>query len=70
MKEYIIQSGAEMDSKVETLKKIKVDNVNWKIFYLDEKTEEKWVKEYPHSEMHGGGPSQLRLIDQFPWECL
>jgi hypothetical protein len=68
MEQNIIQSGVIMDNKIATLKQIKVDNVNWEIFYLDEETGAKWVKEYPHSEMHGGGQAQLRLLDKFPWE--
>lgn len=68
MKTKIIIGGAIMYDKIATLKVIKTDMVNWEIFYLDEVTGEKWVEEKPHSEMHGGGPSQLRLIEKFPWE--
>lgn len=42
--------------------------LNWENYYIDEATNEKWVEEYPHSEMHGGGPPQLRMIETFPWE--
>jgi len=54
--------------KEETLKKIKIDNINWLTYYLDENTGQKWVKEYPHSEYHGGDVPRLRLIEKFPWE--
>ena len=55
-------------NKKEVLTKIRVDNVNWLIYYVDETTKEKWVEEYPNSEAHGGGAPQLRLISKFPWE--
>jgi hypothetical protein len=54
-------------NKKNSLQKIKTDNVNWKIYYLDPVTNEKWVEEYPLSEAHGGGAPQLRLLDKFPW---
>lgn len=65
MENHVIQ-GEEFYKKKETLKKLKVDN--WVIYYLDETTGEKWIEEYPFSEMQGGGPPQLRLIDKFPWD--
>lgn len=60
--------GDELYKKRESLTKIKVDQENWNVYYLDESTQDKWVEEYPHSEMHGGGAPQLRLIEKFPWE--
>jgi hypothetical protein len=45
-----------------------VKQLNWENYYLDKKTGERWIEEYPHSEMQGGGPPQLRLIEKFPWE--
>jgi hypothetical protein len=64
----IIDNLHELYAKLETLKEVKVDPVNWVAYYLDETTNEKWLKEYPHSEYHGGGVPQLRLIEKFPWE--
>jgi len=64
--EPIIIVGEEFYKKREQLKLIR--QLNWENFYLDETTNEKWIEEFPHSEMHGGGPPQLRLIDKFPWE--
>jgi len=66
--EDIIKYGAEMYDKIESLKEIKVDAVNWVTYYLDEQTGEKWIDEKPYPEMQAGGPSQLRLIRKFPWE--
>jgi hypothetical protein len=64
----IVLRGNELNEKKSFLKKVKVDNVNWKVYYIDEEGNEKWVEEYPYSEMHGGGPPELRLIEKFPWE--
>jgi len=63
-----IIKGIELESKEIQLKKVKTDSINWLVYYLDETTNEKWVKEYTHSEYHGGGFPQLRLIHKFPWE--
>jgi len=47
------------------LKKLKVNVENWLVFCVDEANGDKWVKEYPHSEYHGGGSVQLKLLDKF-----
>lgn len=67
MEERIIK-GKEFYIKKESLQEVKNDVVNWKTYYIDLNTNEKWVQEYPHSECHGGGEPQLRLISKFPWE--
>jgi len=66
--EETILKGDAFYRKKESLKEIKNDAVNWKTYYIDPGTNEKWVQEYPHSEYHGGGEPQLRLISEFPWE--
>jgi hypothetical protein len=68
MTSTIIQSGVLMDKKTSTLKEVKVDSINWAIYYFDEKNGEKWVEEYPFAYLQAGGPTQLRLIEKFPWE--
>lgn len=67
MENHLIR-GKEFYKKKETLKKIEVDNINWVVYYLDETTGEKWIEEYPFSEMQSGGPPQLRQLKYFPWE--
>jgi hypothetical protein len=62
----VILVGEDFYKKRETLKKIFIDKEKWLVYYLDEITGQKWVEEYPHAEMHGGGPPQLRLIEEFP----
>jgi len=64
--EIIIIKGEDVYQKRDQLHLIK--QLNWENFYVDDSTQEKWIEEYPHSEMHGGGPPQLRLIEKFPWE--
>jgi len=68
MEETIIK-GEGFYVKKASLKQIRIDSVNWMTYYIDEKTNEKWVEEYPYAEMQGGGPPQLRLIQIFPWEA-
>jgi hypothetical protein len=65
---HTVLKGNELNEKKSSLKKIEVDKINWKIYYIDEKRDEKWVEEYPYPEMQAGGPPQLRLIEKFPWE--
>jgi hypothetical protein len=57
-----------MDAKLNKLRKVKTDNHKWLIYYIDEANNQKWVKEYPESEYHGGGLPQLRELPRFPWE--
>ena len=64
----VIDNLNELYKKLETLKEIKVDVVNWVTYYQDEETGEKWIEERLYPEMQAGGPPQLRLIDKFPWE--
>lgn len=64
----IIDDLSILYKKLETLKQVKVDAVNWVTYYLDEETGEKWIEERLYAEMQAGGPPQLRLIDKFPWE--
>ena len=51
--------GVEAVEFAKTLDKVRVGN--WEIEYLDPTTGEKWLMDYPQSEMHGGGPPRLRL---------
>jgi Immunity protein 27 len=64
--ELTIIVGESFDKKRAELKLIK--QLNWENYYLDEKTHEKWIEEYPHSQLQGGGDPQLRKIEKFPWE--
>lgn len=63
----IIIIGHQVEVKLELLKQVS-EKEDWNTYYIDENTGEKWIKEYPNSEYHGGGAPQLRKIEQFPWE--
>ena len=63
-KEYYF--GEDAEEKVKTLKKVKVDNENWRIYYLDEETDDKYVKVFLESHLHGGGPPRLIKITEIP----
>jgi hypothetical protein len=60
--------GNDFYAKKAILTKVKVDNINWSVYYIDNNTKERWVEEYVNSEYHGGGAPQLRLLEKFPWE--
>ena len=47
----------------EHLHVVSVEKVNWITIYVCPETGINWREEYPHSEMHGGGPPELIRID-------
>lgn len=58
-------TGAEAAIYInENLKQARIDYEKWETEYIDEKTGERWIKDYPHSELHGGGPPRLRKVDK------
>jgi len=61
-----ILSSSELYKKLEDLTEVDKDDLRWLTFYLDEKTGERWVKDYPSSEYHGGGAPRLRRVKEFP----
>ncbi|MFH1149060.1 MAG: Imm27 family immunity protein [Actinomycetota bacterium] len=46
----------------EHLTKVRVDSNNWAIEYVDEKTGERWIMDFPQGYLQGGGPPRLRKI--------
>ncbi len=46
------------------LRKVRVDNRLWEIEYIDGATGQRWVMDYPQSELQGGGPPRLRPVDR------
>jgi len=44
------------------LEKIDTDSSGWNKLYKDPADGRFWVKTYPNSEMHGGGPPHLKEI--------
>ena len=45
---------------VSRLRVLRVDSVAWETHYINDVTGEEWIKDYPHGELHGGGPPRLR----------
>jgi Immunity protein 27 len=41
---------------------LKIDSVKWRILWKNPQTGEFWKEYFPHSEMHGGGPSEFVKI--------
>ena len=46
------------------LDQINVDDKNWMVLYKCPDTDFYWVKSYPDSEQHGGGPARFDRISQ------
>lgn len=47
----------------EHLEKEEVRADGWEAVYRCPVTETRWLKDYPHSDRHGGGPVRLRRLD-------
>ncbi len=45
------------------LQKLAVDKTGWEILYRDPNDGRLWIKSFPQSEMHGGGPPELKVIE-------
>lgn len=45
------------------LEKLAVNESGWEILYRDPNDGRFWVKWFPQSEMHGGGPPELKVIE-------
>lgn len=49
------------------LEKIRTNATDWTIEYRDPRDGSLWVMDYPHSDLHGGGPPRLRRVaDETP----
>jgi hypothetical protein len=45
------------------LVKVKTSADGWDVIYQDPEDLRFWELSYPHSEMHGGGPPALKLVN-------
>jgi len=52
---------AAQDYAQEHLKKLSV-NEKWQVLYECPETGIHWLEDYPHGELHGGGPPRLRRL--------
>lgn len=59
---YSIYAYSESLLKENYLIEIKVDSINWRIFYTNKK--ENWIRFNPFSEYHGGGQPYMINIGQ------
>ena len=46
------------------LEKLGSDQTGWETLYRDPGDGRLWERSYPQSEMHGGGPPTLRIVDR------
>lgn len=53
--------GAEAFAIARELRETHVDSDSWTKEYLDPRTGEVWILDYPNSELQGGGSPRLRL---------
>lgn len=54
--------GNEAEEFAKRLNQVSVNVVKWEIRFIDPQTSAQWVMDFPHSEMHGGGPPRLRKV--------
>jgi Immunity protein 27 len=55
--------GAEaVEYAQQRLKEVRVDPDKWEVEYVDERTGDKWLMDYPHAELQGGGSPRLRRV--------
>ncbi|MCZ2290046.1 MAG: immunity 27 family protein [Anaerolineales bacterium] len=57
-----LEGNAALEYIESHLSKIRVDGKTWQVFYECPLTGIQWVKDYPHSEYHGGGSPRLRRL--------
>jgi Immunity protein 27 len=62
------EEGEEYYKLLKKLKEIKSADGGWITYFINTETNEKWVREYPHGDYHGGGSAILRRLEHFPWE--
>ncbi|MBD1548013.1 Imm27 family immunity protein [Roseibium aggregatum] len=53
--------GSEALAFARELRKTRVVSDSWVTEYVDPRTGEVWILDYPNSEHQGGGPPRLRL---------
>jgi hypothetical protein len=56
--------GADALEYAEThLREVQNDPVNWETEFVDPRSGERWMLDYPQAERHGGGSPRLRRIE-------
>ena len=60
---FELDGNAAVEYAREHLDEVAIDHVDWLIHYRCSDTGRLWVRDYPHGELHGGGPPRLRQRD-------
>jgi hypothetical protein len=64
MYQFFICNQDEVDSKIKTLAQTGTSDDGWTHFYVDKKTNEKWLLTRYHSEYQGGGVPVLKKLPE------
>lgn len=65
-KSYDVFESSETFIKENELIELKIDSINWRIYYTNKK--DNWIRFNPFSEYHGGGQSYIINIEQNDFE--
>ena len=57
-------SELEITEALSRMRKITSDSSGWNILHRDDSSGQLWETTYPRSEMHGGGPRELRSVSR------
>lgn len=64
---YKVFDFSEKFIKENELIELKVDSINWRIYYINKN--DNWIRFSPFSEYHGGGQPYIINIEQNDFEC-
>ena len=57
-------SELEITEALSRMRKITSDSSGWNILHRDDSSGQLWETSYPRSEMHGGGPREVRSVSR------
>lgn len=57
-----IKYGSDALEFVKGLRVVEKDLAGWRIVYIEDRTQRKWLLDYPDSAGHGGGAPRVRPI--------
>jgi len=55
-------NGNEAERFAKRLKQVRVDKLRWEVEFIDPKSGETWIMDYPSGAAQGGGPPRLRKV--------
>jgi hypothetical protein len=59
------EDAAAIDEMLATkLEEVRTEEGGWVVIFRHRDTNQLWELSYPQSELHGGGPRRLRLVDE------